>query len=274
MRRGLLLPFQRASKRSAEHRAEPQRRDRLPACHARAVRRRQDHPRRGGAHRRPGVRLCERCRHRLGRLRARGARGLVGVRCLPRCCALHAGSAGRHGAHGRRAVLHLPQRFRRPLLLRAFLPPPRGLLRLRAPGCYRAGSAGPPVARGASFPGAPGHARSADRPVPCAAGQAPRGGRPCRTALGGCVQRAVHVRCGRLQEGERRARAPPRRRRAARVRPAALEQSFRRTDIVFRAGGDEFSAFVADIPCVCVAERICSDVIAGVERLSWPRGCR
>ena len=47
-----------------------------------------------------------------------------------------------------------------------------------------------------------------------------------------------------------------------------LEQSFRRTDIVFRAGGDEFSAFVADIPCACVAERICSDVIAGVERLS------
>ena len=35
------------------------------------------------------------------------------------------------------------------------------------------------------------------------------------------MQRAVHVRCGRLQEGERRARAPPRRRRAARVRPAA-----------------------------------------------------
>ena len=47
-----------------------------------------------------------------------------------------------------------------------------------------------------------------------------------------------------------------------------LERSFRRTDIVFRAGGDEFSAFVADIPCACVAERLCADVIAGVERLS------
>ena len=43
------------------------------------------------------------------------------------------------------------------------------------------------------------------------------------------------------------------------------EQSFRRTDTVFRAGGDEFSAFVADIPCACVAERFCADVIAGVE---------
>lgn len=47
-----------------------------------------------------------------------------------------------------------------------------------------------------------------------------------------------------------------------------LRQSFRRSDIVFRAGGDEFSAFVADIPCSCVAERICSDVIEGLERLS------
>ena len=45
-----------------------------------------------------------------------------------------------------------------------------------------------------------------------------------------------------------------------------LEQSFRRTDIVFRAGGDEFSAFVADIPCACVAERICS----ATPTSSWP----
>lgn len=221
MRRGLLPPFQRASKRSAEHRAEPQRRDRLPARHARTVRRRQDRPRRGGAHRRCGVRLCERCRHRLGGLCARGARGLVGVRRLPRCCALHAGSAGRHGAHGRHAVLHLPQRLRRPLLLRALLPSPRGLLRLRAPGRDRAGPAGPSAARGAPPAGAPGHARPVDRPVPCAAGQAPRGGRPGRAALGGGVQRAVHVRRGRLQEGERRARPSSRRRRAARLRPAA-----------------------------------------------------
>ncbi|WP_080798093.1 sensor domain-containing diguanylate cyclase [Arabiibacter massiliensis] len=47
-----------------------------------------------------------------------------------------------------------------------------------------------------------------------------------------------------------------------------LERSFRRSDIVFRAGGDEFSAFIADVPCACVATRICDDVIAGVEQLS------
>lgn len=44
-----------------------------------------------------------------------------------------------------------------------------------------------------------------------------------------------------------------------------LERSFRCSDIVFRVGGDEFSAFVPDIPCACVAERICADVVAGVE---------
>ncbi len=46
-----------------------------------------------------------------------------------------------------------------------------------------------------------------------------------------------------------------------------LERSFRCSDIVFRAGGDEFSAFVPDIPCACVAERICADVVASVEIL-------
>ncbi len=50
-----------------------------------------------------------------------------------------------------------------------------------------------------------------------------------------------------------------------------LERSFRCSDIVFRAGGDEFSAFVPDIPCACVAERICADVVASVEVLR--RGC-
>lgn len=44
-----------------------------------------------------------------------------------------------------------------------------------------------------------------------------------------------------------------------------LERSFRCSDIVYRAGGDEFSAFVPDIPCACVAERICADVVASVE---------
>lgn len=44
-----------------------------------------------------------------------------------------------------------------------------------------------------------------------------------------------------------------------------LERSFRCSDIVYRAGGDEFSAFVPDIPCACVAERICTDVVANVE---------
>lgn len=50
-----------------------------------------------------------------------------------------------------------------------------------------------------------------------------------------------------------------------------LQRSFRRSDIVFRAGGDEFSAFIADVPCACVATRICDDVIAGVEQLSRRR---
>lgn len=44
-----------------------------------------------------------------------------------------------------------------------------------------------------------------------------------------------------------------------------LERSFRSTDIVFRVGGDEFAAFAPDIPCACVVERICADVIMGVE---------
>lgn len=44
-----------------------------------------------------------------------------------------------------------------------------------------------------------------------------------------------------------------------------LERSFRCSDIVYRAGGDEFSAFAPDIPCDCVAERICTDVVANVE---------
>ena len=44
-----------------------------------------------------------------------------------------------------------------------------------------------------------------------------------------------------------------------------LERSFRCSDIVFRAGGDEFSSFVPDIPCACVAERICADVVASRE---------
>lgn len=47
-----------------------------------------------------------------------------------------------------------------------------------------------------------------------------------------------------------------------------LNRSFRRSDVVFRAGGDEFSAFAIDLPCSCVAKRICADVIAGVEQLS------
>ena len=47
-----------------------------------------------------------------------------------------------------------------------------------------------------------------------------------------------------------------------------LERSFRCSDIVYRAGGDEFSAFVPDIPCACVAERICADVVASVEEMA------
>lgn len=47
-----------------------------------------------------------------------------------------------------------------------------------------------------------------------------------------------------------------------------LERSFRSTDIVFRAGGDEFAAFVSDIPCTCVVERICADLVKGVESLA------
>lgn len=47
-----------------------------------------------------------------------------------------------------------------------------------------------------------------------------------------------------------------------------LERAFRCSDIVFRAGGDEFSAFVSDLPGPCVIERICADVIKGIEALS------
>lgn len=47
-----------------------------------------------------------------------------------------------------------------------------------------------------------------------------------------------------------------------------LERSFRCSDIVYRAGGDEFSAFAPDIPCACVAERICADVVASVEEMA------
>lgn len=53
---------------------------------------------------------------------------------------------------------------------------------------------------------------------------------------------------------------------------ALLQACFRSTDIVFRAGGDEFAAFAPDIPCACVAERICADVVAGIEKLSIDLG--
>lgn len=46
-----------------------------------------------------------------------------------------------------------------------------------------------------------------------------------------------------------------------------LERSFRCSDIVYRAGGDEFAAFAVDIPCACVTERICADVVSGVEEM-------
>lgn len=47
-----------------------------------------------------------------------------------------------------------------------------------------------------------------------------------------------------------------------------LEHAFRRSDIVYRAGGDEFSAFVPDIPCACVAERICAGIVKDVEGMA------